>query len=77
MIRVLMFDLGMTLLDANDRPFPHVTDALSALASRPVKSCLISDFDMTPPRAGPVLSVDDAITLQLDFRATRSGGGAE
>src|SRR5262245_14297475 len=47
MIRVLMFDLGMTLLDANDHPFPHVTDTLSALASRPIKSCLISDFDMT------------------------------
>jgi hypothetical protein len=46
MTRVLMFDLGMTLLDADDRPFPHVTDVLSALASRPVKSCLVSDFDM-------------------------------
>jgi hypothetical protein len=56
MIRVVMFDLGMTLIDADRRPFPHVTDALAAIAEfttgdgTPLQSCLVSDFTMpTPP----------------------------
>jgi polyisoprenoid-binding protein YceI len=31
----------------------------------------ISDFGMTPPKAGPVLSIEDAIDLELAFSATR------
>jgi polyisoprenoid-binding protein YceI len=31
----------------------------------------ISDFGMTPPKAGPVLSIDDALTLELAFSAVR------
>lgn len=31
----------------------------------------ISDFGMTPPKAGPVLNIQDGITLQLDFQAQR------
>ena len=32
----------------------------------------ISDFGMTPPKAGPVLNIQDGITLELDFRADRT-----
>ena len=46
MIKVVMFDLGMTLLDAGDQPFPHVQDALTFVAGLPLRSCLVSDFDM-------------------------------
>lgn len=56
MIRVVMFDLGLTLIDKHRRPFPHVEDALSAVASfktadgKALRSCLVSDFTMaTPP----------------------------
>jgi polyisoprenoid-binding protein YceI len=31
----------------------------------------ISDFGMTPPKAGPVLSIQDALTLELAFTAAR------
>jgi polyisoprenoid-binding protein YceI len=30
----------------------------------------ISDFGMTPPKAGPVLSIQDGLTLELNFNAT-------
>ena len=56
MIRVVMFDLGMTLVDEHRRPFPHVEDALTAIAGfktadgKALRSCLVSDFTMaTPP----------------------------
>jgi polyisoprenoid-binding protein YceI len=32
----------------------------------------ISDFGMTPPKAGPVLSIEDGLTLELIFSATRN-----
>ncbi|MFN7923168.1 MAG: hypothetical protein U0Q16_23910 [Bryobacteraceae bacterium] len=53
MIQVVMFDLGDTLIDASHHPFPHVTDALAAVASQGLQSCLVSDFDMslTPAKA--------------------------
>jgi polyisoprenoid-binding protein YceI len=31
----------------------------------------ITDFGMTPPKAGPVLSIDDALTLEMVFTANR------
>jgi polyisoprenoid-binding protein YceI len=31
----------------------------------------LTDFNMTPPRVGPVLSIEDAAKLELDFLATR------
>jgi polyisoprenoid-binding protein YceI len=31
----------------------------------------ITDFGMTPPRVGPVLSIEDGLTLELDFTAAR------
>src|SRR5262245_31007315 len=52
MIRVVMFDLGMTLVDAELHPFPHVTDALTAIVEfktgdgKPLRCCLVSDFTM-------------------------------
>ncbi len=33
----------------------------------------ISDFGMTPPKAGPVLSIEDAVTLELALTANRAG----
>ena len=59
MIRIVMFDLGETLIDANRRPFPHVREALTALAgfrtedSSPLGSCLVSDDRMVPPPITP------------------------
>ncbi len=56
MIRVVMFDLGMTLIDAQNRPFAHVAHALETISTyktkdgKPLRSCLVSDFTMpTPP----------------------------
>ncbi len=31
----------------------------------------LTDFGMTPPRVGPVLSIEDALTLELAFTAAR------
>jgi polyisoprenoid-binding protein YceI len=41
---------------------------VSGTASTDVK---ITDFGMTPPRAGPVLSIEDGLTLELAFTAAR------
>jgi len=57
MIRVVMFDLGLTLIDADNRPFPHVKDALDAISTfraengNPLRRCLVSDFTMASPPA--------------------------
>ncbi len=65
MIRVVMFDLGMTLVDGERHPFPHVTDALTAIADfktgdgKPLRSCLVSDFTM------PTKPVTDAKVTAL------------
>ena len=59
MIRVVMFDLGLTLLDANAQPFPHVREALAAIAGfeaddgKPLRSCLVSDVAMPAPPVTP------------------------
>ena len=31
MIRAVLFDLGLTLIDERNRPFPHVTEALRTI----------------------------------------------
>jgi hypothetical protein len=56
MIRVVMFDLGMTLIDEHNQPFDHVPEALTAIAKfktsdgKALRCCLVSDFTMaTPP----------------------------
>ena len=52
MIKVVMFDLGGTLIDDARQPFPHVNDALTAIAEfkttdgEALRSCLVSDFTM-------------------------------
>ena len=54
MIRILMFDLGETLVHG-DTVFPHVREALAAVkqfkteAGKPLSTCLVSDFGPPPP----------------------------
>ena len=43
------------------------------VAGTAVTRVKMTDFGMTPPRVGPVLSLEDELTLELDFRAARSG----
>ncbi|HLM03444.1 MAG TPA: hypothetical protein VK400_20490 [Pyrinomonadaceae bacterium] len=58
MIRVLMLDLGGTLIDADRRLFPHVSEALEILrgfeteAFEPLRVCLVSDYYMPTPDRG-------------------------
>jgi hypothetical protein len=33
----------------------------------------MSDFGMTPPKVGPVLSIEDELALELNFTAAREG----
>jgi hypothetical protein len=65
MIKVVMFDLGETLVGSDRKPFPHVRDALIALKDfrtsegTPLQSCLVSDFTnvappLTPEKIRPV-----------------------
>ncbi len=55
MIRVVMFDLGLTLIDAHDKPFPHVAEALTTIKAlkaadgKRLRTCLVSDFTMPEP----------------------------
>src|SRR5262249_17212025 len=85
-IRVLMFDLGLTLKDANNRPFPHVKEALTAISSfktadgKRLSSCLVSDFTMPDPPATPAkidaifkqyLAVLDATGLRPFFEPVK------
>lgn len=59
MIKVLMFDLGDTLVGADGQPFPHVRDVLAVIANlktaagKPLRSCLVSDFDLATKPATP------------------------
>ena len=52
MTRVILFDLGLTLVDAQQRPFPHVMEALDTIEQfvtakgQPLVSGLVSDYDM-------------------------------
>jgi hypothetical protein len=59
MIRILMLDLGDTLVHDNAVVFPHVFDALKTLRDfktangEPLQLCLVSDFHMPEPPATP------------------------
>ena len=59
MIRVVFFDLGLTLVDARNRPFPHVAEALRTVQQfvtengKPLLTGLVSDFEMPSPPATP------------------------
>lgn len=43
----------------------------SSLSGDATTSVNITDFGMTPPKAGPVLSIEDGLTLELAFTAAR------
>jgi len=43
----------------------------SSVSGNATTNVNISDFGMTPPKAGPVLSIQDALTLELIFSAAR------
>jgi len=43
----------------------------SAVSGSATTTINISDFGMTPPKAGPVLAIEDALTLELAFAAVR------
>ena len=45
--------------------------ANDGLTGNATTSVQITDFGMTPPKAGPVLSIEDELTLELNFAATR------
>lgn len=45
------------------------SDGCQGTATAPLK---LSDFGLTPPKAGPVISVDDAGSIALKFQAVRS-----
>ncbi len=55
MVRVVLLDLGGTLIDDTNRPFPHVVDALGALVElddstgHPLETALVSDFHPAVP----------------------------
>src|SRR3954471_19885226 len=59
MLRVVIFDLGETLIDGARRPFPHVKETLTVISrfvsedGKPLRSCLVSDFTMLPAGATP------------------------
>jgi polyisoprenoid-binding protein YceI len=46
------------------------TFAEGAVTGTATTTVLITDFGMEPPRAGPVLSIEDAVRLELDVRGT-------
>jgi FMN phosphatase YigB (HAD superfamily) len=76
-----MFDLGGTLIDQDRHPFPHVSDALTAIsgfktaAGAPLVSCLVSDFDQAAPftpanvnaKFEEYLAILDATGLRTSF----------
>jgi hypothetical protein len=59
MIRVVMFDLGLTLIDEHNQPIDHVPEALAAISKfkttdgKSLRSCLVSDFTMAEPPVTP------------------------
>jgi hypothetical protein len=59
MIRILMLDLGDTLVHDNAVVFPHVFEALKTLrdfktaSGEPLQLCLVSDFHMAEPPVTP------------------------
>ena len=72
MIKVVMFDLGQTLIDGANHPFPHAIESLTAIAhaSPAPKTCLISDYkmDLTPAKAmKEYLAILDAAGLRALF----------
>jgi FMN phosphatase YigB (HAD superfamily) len=79
MIRVVLFDLGLTLVDSQDRPFPHVKEALQAVRSfktadgKPLGIGLVSDFDLPapPPTKKKIDAIFDRYLAILDQTGLR------
>jgi hypothetical protein len=77
MIRVVMFDLGMTLIDGDNHPFAHVADALTAISGfktadgKSLRSCLVSDFTMATPPA----TAEKVAALFNEYLAILDGTG--
>jgi hypothetical protein len=73
MIKVLMLDLGETLVHQNT-VFPHVIEALDALTrfetadGKPLALCLVSDFDMPapPPTKEKIKAISQKYLALLD-----------
>ena len=80
MIRVALFDLGLTLVDSRNRPFPHVKEALQTIQSfattkrQPLLLGLVSDFDMPASPATPakIATIFDRYLAILDQTGLRS-----
>jgi FMN phosphatase YigB (HAD superfamily) len=72
MLRVVFFDLGATLIDADHRPFPHVPDALTTVGrfktanGKPLLTALVSDFDMPEPPSTPA-KIKPIVARYLDI----------
>ena len=79
MIQVVMFDLGGTLIDQNNVPFPNVSEALTEIGKlqtaggKPLTSCLVSDFDLAaaPLTAAKVNAIFDEYLAILDKTTLR------
>lgn len=78
MIKVVMFDLGQTLIDEanHQRPFPHAIEALTTItkAKPALKTCLVSDYKMelTPAKAmKEYLAILDAAGLRAFFEPVK------
>jgi hypothetical protein len=70
MARVVMFDLGLTLIDEHGRPFPFVKEALTSIQAfvaggKRVQTCLVSDFTMPPSPAPATIKALFEEYLQL------------
>ncbi len=79
MIRALLLDLGDTLIDNVNKPFPGVQEALGALQKletedhTPLVLCLVSDFAMPDPRTEAAIAAAFAEYLDiLDQAGLRS-----
>jgi hypothetical protein len=59
MLRVVFLDLGLTLVDPQQRPFPHAAEAVRTIqgftgpGGERLAVTLVSDFDMVPPPLTP------------------------
>ena len=83
MIRVVMFDLGLTLIDAHDRPFAHVPQALATIKAfkaadgKPLRTCLVSDFTMAEPPASSISNTNCCTAQSNQRRGAMHAGSRE
>jgi beta-phosphoglucomutase-like phosphatase (HAD superfamily) len=71
MIKALLLDLGGTLIDAQEKVFPGVLDALRVIETfetaehKPLVVCLVSDFTMPEPRTEAAIAAAFADYLKI------------